>query len=161
MNTKLCRQLASLSNQDQAHDFPESTNYRAPHQALLLLVVFELFQENPEHAPLIPFNSRIRSRWLQLFNHVMGRPSELQLPFFAMNEYSFWNLKTRKGQQVKKCRTFKDFDAMCEGASLSSDLHQALKNADERIHLCKLVIETHFHPCIWCTLSNQLVTFKS
>lgn len=139
-----------------------STMHRAPHKALLLLSVADLYAANLMRANLIQLTDDL----VQLFNRYWtvimgwGAQTTIALPFFHMRSEGFWHLVAKPGQEsiISTSKQMRSITRMREtilGAVLDEDLHMLLLSPTAREQLRNVLIEKNFANGLHAELIQQ------
>jgi putative restriction endonuclease len=138
------------------------TTHRAPHKPLLLLAVFDLFEQGSIHANLIELTPEL-GELFTLYWHKVRPPSQrgiLAYPFYYLKNDGFWQLQPRPGQEAaldayRPNAGLAKLQALTFGAALDGELYALLGNAETRQRLRVTLIESYFAPELHPTLLQQ------
>ena len=139
--------------------YPETTHHRAPHKPILLLAIFDLFDQNVLTANFVPLSPELAELFATYWEHIMpsDRTARMFLPFFHMKNDGFWQLVPYRGQeialeaiqQIGGAAQLRD-TVLC--GQFDDDLFKLILVEESRAVLRAAVIETYFSKTVQSVL---------
>ena len=147
------KRFSKLRTSTSAKHWSERTRRKAPHKALLLLVVIDHFAQGSISTNLLELNTDLIQTFASYWSKVMPaeRRGNISYPFFHLRSEPFWHLipKPAKTSQLEKKTTVSSVSELNElilGATLDEELYNLLLNETDRETLRKVLVETYFAP---------------
>lgn len=135
-------------------------NNRAPHKPILLLTIFDLFDQGQLLENLVPLSAELVELFHSYWELVM--PSDYTArwyyPFFHLKSDGFWNLLPIQGKEHKLRDTQEILSAnqlreVVIGGQFELELYQLVVDLQTREALRRIIIETYFdesiHELLW------------
>ncbi|MEZ4640695.1 MAG: hypothetical protein R2856_38015 [Caldilineaceae bacterium] len=132
--------------QSQLNDSPQ-TRRQAPHKALLLLTVLDLFAEDAPSTNLIALDEMLLDLFAGYWARVMSPPrrGNIAMPFFHLQSDGFWHLCPRPGREITgKVHAVTKLNELVLGARLDEALYALLCHEESREALRRVLIQSYF-----------------
>lgn len=149
--TCYAKKFSSLRSDASRARWGVTTRYRAPHKPLLLLSIFDLFDEGLIEANLIRLTNDLGELFSLYWSTVMpaDHRGNIILPFFHLRSDGFWHLVarpkyTRTVRESRQIRSITQFLQMVLGAKFDDELYDALQVRKIRDALRSVLIRTYF-----------------
>src|ERR671916_902733 len=144
------RRFARLRTNRNRKVWSGVTAGQAPHKPLLLLCVLDLFDSGRISSNLVEITDDLTQLFGRYWERVLpfGRPGNLALPFFHLQDDGFWRLLPRHegariGPQITSLARLR---GEVIGARLDERLYELILSKENRERLRSVLIETYFSP---------------
>lgn len=154
------KNIARLRTDSGESKYPATTNHRAPHKPILLLAIFDLFDQGEVTenfiTPSLELIELFDSYWQQVMTSDSNR--RWYYPFFHLKNDGFWHLIpiTGKEEALANVRAISGAHQLREvvlGGQFEPELYQLVVDLQTREALRDIIIETYFdesiHNILW------------
>jgi putative restriction endonuclease len=120
----------------------------APHKPILLISVIDFALSVERFDGLIPLDGQIFALFIENWRKYVktGHDPQIALPFFYLknDKPTFWHLIPRPDAQAGALNTIRKLQSFTNGAKLSEDLTDLLKQRDTALLLRAVLVDTYF-----------------
>lgn len=142
--------------------YPADTRHRAPHKPILLLSIFDQFDQGEITRNFVPFSAELADLFASYWDLVMpvDRTPRMFLPFFHMKNDGFWQLLPQPGKEaileaIPQIAGTAQLRDTVLGGQFDEDLYQLILIKEHRDVLRTAVIKKYFADSIQRILMQQ------
>jgi putative restriction endonuclease len=142
--------------------YPATTQHRAPHKPILLLTIFDLFEQGELTTNFVPLSPELADLFASYWELAMpsDRVGRLFLPFFHMKNDGFWHLIPRPGEEmaldaIHQIGGAAQLRETVLGGRFDAELYELIYGKETRDRLRAAVINTYFDEVLQAILLEQ------